>query len=257
MRGIDAMKAFLLAAGLGTRLRPLTNDVPKCLLPIGGKPLLQIWLEQMQSHGVDEVLINTHWLSEKVDDFLKGWNSSRMKVIAFHEPVLLGSAGTLKANERWTADGEPFFILYGDNYTCVNLSEIAAFHREHGLPFTLGIFRTKNPERCGIAELTGDGTVKSFVEKPEVPRTDLAAAGIYVADGRIFDYFPAGVPGPSEPLDLGFHIIPRLVGKMKAYLIRESLLDIGTPEAYEMAQKIRANTGTAVELAGADSAAFA
>ena len=243
------MKAFLLAAGLGTRLRPLTNDIPKCLLPIGGKPLLQIWLEHMELHGIGEVLINTHWLSEKVEDFLKNRKKGGMKIISFYEPKLLGSAGTLKANERWISDDEPFFILYGDNYTHLNLSGIAAFHREHDLPFTLGVFRARQPECCGIAELGEDGMVRGFVEKPKAPRSDLAAAGVYVADRRIFHYFPVGSSMSSEPLDLGFHVIPRLVGNMKAYRIEESLMDIGTPESYEIAQKIWADKGRAVSAA--------
>ena len=89
------MKTFLLAAGLGTRLRPLTDETPKCLLPIGGKPLLQIWLELMGKHGVSEVLVNTHWHAGKVLEFIKenegerGWPAVRV----FFEPELLGSGG--------------------------------------------------------------------------------------------------------------------------------------------------------------------
>jgi len=111
------------------------------------------------------------------------------------------------------------------------------FHVGHGLPFTLGVFRADEPERCGIAEVDGDCVVTGFVEKPERPRSDLAAAGIYVADQRMFDFFPEGAEG-MRPLDLGFHVIPRLVGHMKAYFIEEFLMDIGTVGAYEKAQMI-------------------
>ncbi len=234
------LKAFLLSAGLGTRLRPLTNETPKCLLPINGKQLLQIWLEHLPKHGINEVLVNTHWHHEKVEAFLEKWQNNHLRVVTFYEPELLGSAGTLLANKDWVVEGEPFFILYGDNLTNVNLTKMLAFHRQHDLPFTLGVFRTAHPMECGIAEVDDDGVVTRFVEKPEQPKSDLAAAGIYIADRRIFQFFPemkfaSGIT-TSSPLDLGFHIIPRLVGIMKACFIQEFLLDIGTPESYEKAQ---------------------
>ncbi len=254
------MKAFLLAAGLGTRLRPFTNEIPKCLLPIDGRPLIQIWIEHLGEHGIDEVLINTHWLHEKVEEFFEsrkyavghskigkafhGLNSMqviessynvRPKIRLFYEPELLGSAGTLLANRDWVADGKPFFILYGDNLTDVNLTKIYTFHCQHGLPFTLGVFKTNRPRQCGIAEVGENGLVKGFVEKPENPKSDLAAAGVYMADHRIFDLLPQLASSPY-PLDLGFHVIPKLVGKMRAYCIEEFLMDIGTPESYEEAR---------------------
>ncbi|NIM98184.1 MAG: NTP transferase domain-containing protein, partial [candidate division Zixibacteria bacterium] len=105
------VKAFLLAAGLGTRLRPLTAATPKILLPINGQPLLEIWLEHLRRHGIREVLINTHWKREKVEAFLEGRQDDHIQVRTYYESSLLGSAGTLLANESWVADGEPFFIL--------------------------------------------------------------------------------------------------------------------------------------------------
>jgi mannose-1-phosphate guanylyltransferase len=235
-----SLKAFMLAAGLGTRLRPLTDQVPKCLLPIGGKPLLQIWLEHLAREGIGEVLVNTHWHHQKVENFLKNWPASHLRVRPFYEPVLLGSAGTILANRHWVEDGAPFFIIYGDNLTDVDLKKILNFHLGHGLPFTLGVFQSENPEQCGIAEIEKDGLVTGFVEKPKAPKSDLAAAGVYVADQRIFDFFPeiefGQGPGFTLPLDLGLHVIPRLVGRMKAYRVHEFLMDIGTLGQYEKAQ---------------------
>ena len=267
------MKAFLLSAGLGTRLRPLTDEIPKCLLPIGGKPLLQIWMELMGRHGVSEVLVNTHWHAEKVESFVNSYSllvngltqrrpsticgsygagkdakayeeritnqqitNNFLKVRVFHEAELLGSAGTLWANRGWIEDGEAFFILYGDNLTNVDLGKMWRFHKGHGLPFTLGVFKAERPETCGIAEVDGDGMVTGFVEKPDEPKSDLAAAGVYVADSRIFDFYPEDTE-VRKPLDLGFDVIPNLVGKMKAYVIDEFLTDIGTADSYEKAKK--------------------
>jgi NDP-sugar pyrophosphorylase family protein len=155
----------------------------------------------------------------------------------FYEKELLGSAGTLLANREWVADGWPFFILYGDNLTNVDLRRMYEFHLGHGLPFTLGVFKAERPESCGIAEVDEDGVVVGFEEKPERPKSDLAAAGVYMADQRIFECFPEGADG-MRPLDLGFDVIPRLAGKMKAYFIEEFLMDIGTVESYRKAQDI-------------------
>lgn len=236
------MKAFLLAAGRGTRLQPLTNDTPKCLLPIGSKPLLQIWLELLARHTVDEVLINTHWRNEKVETFIAHHRNKTEKerwpqIRLYHEPALLGSAGTLLANRDWVADGNPFFILYGDTLTNCDLSKMYVFHGGHPFPFSLGVFRTATPRDCGIAEVDEEGVVTGFTEKPKVPKSDLAAAGIYVADTALFDHFPREQEG-IRPLDLGFHVLPRLVGRMKAYRIDDFLMDIGTLDSYEKAKQI-------------------
>ena len=234
-----AVKAFLLSAGLGTRLRPLTEQTPKVLLPINGKPLLEIWLQHLNDHSINNVLINTHWLKEKVEVFLQNQRLNSMRIRTYHEPSLLGSAGTLLTNEHWVSDDTPFFILYGDNLTNVNLTKMLNFHKKHKFPFTLGVFKARTPAQCGIAQIDEAGTVIGFEEKPEKPKSDSAAAGIYVADKTFFRYFPdREVYRSSMPLDLGFHIIPQMVGNMKAYPIDDFLMDIGTAESYKLAQDL-------------------
>jgi len=244
---MEMIKAFLLSAGLGTRLRPLTDRTPKCLLPINGKPLLEIWLDHLRKYNVDKVLVNTHWRHEKVERFIEEVGKLRSSedkknkkwpdVKLFYESELLGSGGTLLAKKDWVSDGQPFFILYGDNLTNVNLLKMYDFHNQHDLLFTIGVFKADEPERCGIVEIDENSLVVDFVEKPNKPRSDLAAAGIYLADKRLFDFFPKNLES-IHPLDLGFHVMPNLVRKMKAYFIEEFLMDIGTPESYEKAQKI-------------------
>jgi len=97
-------KAFLMAAGLGTRLQPLTDKIPKCLLPIGEMPLLQIWFELLSQHGVDQVLVNTHWQHKKVEQFLESWENTSLKAMSYYEPELLGSAGTIFINREWVSE---------------------------------------------------------------------------------------------------------------------------------------------------------
>lgn len=227
------IRAVLLVAGLGTRLRPLTDTTPKCLLPINGKPLLGIWFDKLLQAGVTEVLVNTHWLAEQVNAYIENNTPAGLQVTLFHEPELLGSAGTILANRTFFGE-DPFFIIYGDNLSDVDLGDFNKAHQALRPLMTLGTFDAEFPQNCGIAETDSQGLVKSFVEKPEAPRSNCAAAGIYVAEPSLFDYFPADHKG--EQLDLGFDIIPRLVGKMRHYPIN-MLIDIGTPENYQKAQQ--------------------
>ena len=232
------MKAVLLIAGLGTRLRPLTNSTPKCLLPINGQPLLAIWFDKLVRAGVTEVLINTHWLAEQVIDFVEKFTPAGLKVTLFHEPILLGSAGTLAANRHFF-DDDPFFIIYGDNVSDVDLADLYAAHQHYQPVLTLGTFEAEFPERCGIADIDSDGVIQGFIEKPKKPLSNRAAAGIYVADPKIFDYFPQhsiAEQTSASALDLGFDVIPKLIGQMRNYSI-DRLIDIGTPDNYRKANE--------------------
>src|SRR5256885_7453599 len=124
------MKAFLLAAGHGTRLRPLTDSMPKCLLPIRGVPILRIWMDLCRRYGIDEVLINIHAHSDIVREFLNR-NSDGIKVRVSEEQILLGSAGTLLANRSWVGADSEFWILYADVLTRANLERILEVHKVH------------------------------------------------------------------------------------------------------------------------------
>lgn len=231
------MKAFLLAAGLGTRLRPYTDTIPKCLMPICGRPLLGIWLDLLEFHGVTEVLINTHHLEGKVRDFIASENGRCIKISLVHEDILLGSAGTVFKNRSFIKDGLPFLIIYADNLTNADLTGLIDFHKMVSLKgslFTMGLIRAPEPERCGIVTIDKNMFITDFTEKPENPASDLANCGIYITDQRIFDFFPENASA-SEILDFGFDIIPSLKGKMYGYNINGYLRDIGTLESYSSA----------------------
>src|SRR5262249_21583017 len=224
------MKAFLLAAGDGTRLRPLTNDVPKCLLPIQGVPLLEIWLENCRAAEISEVLINVHSHATKVREFLSSHNSD-LKILIAEERELLGSAGTLKANREFVAAEEAFFVLYADVLTNISLAEMLAFHRRKGVLATLGIYQVPDPTRCGIVVADQNDIVQQFVEKPAHPQNNWAFSGVMIAHPQVIDLIPEQFPS-----DTGFNLLPKLVGKMAAYKVRDYLCDIGTRENYSAAQ---------------------
>jgi mannose-1-phosphate guanylyltransferase len=225
------MKAFLLAAGLGTRLRPITDHTPKCMLEIGDRPLLGIWLDALADVGVSEVLINLHHLAPVVHAYLAD-RSGPPVVRTVHEPELLGSAGTLRANRDFVA-GEPMFLaVNADNLTDFDLSVLVEAHRSGGAPATLSVFRTPRPTECGIVEVDADGRVRGFVEKPAEPVGDLANAGLYAFHPDVLHE----ITGPA-PRDIGFHLLPGLVGRARAVSLGDSyFIDIGTPAALRKAR---------------------
>jgi mannose-1-phosphate guanylyltransferase len=225
------MKAFLLAAGHGTRLKPLTDSVPKCLLPIQGEPLLGLWLKLCRFHGITDVLINTHAHSAAVTEFATK-NSFGLKIRISEEQTLLGSAGTLFANQEWVEKDAEFWILYADVLTNTNLSRMLEYHRRLGQFATMGVCQVGNPTECGIVSLDEMGMVREFVEKPEKPRSNLAFSGLMVATPRVLEFLPS-----TAPADIGFHVLPQLVGRMAAFCIPGYLLDVGTPEKYAYAQQ--------------------
>jgi D,D-heptose 1,7-bisphosphate phosphatase len=228
-----AVKAILLAGGLGTRLRPLTDTTPKCLVPIGGRPLLDYWIDRLVEAGVREARINTHALAEQVRAYIAEVNrAGRLRLVESYEPELLGSAGTIAANASLADDAEAIVIIYADNFSDVDLRQMLAFHRDHDDPFTMLLFHAPNPRACGIAELDGQGRIVSFVEKPEEPRSDLANAGVYIVDADAYREI-AG----QKAFDLGFEVLPRFVGRMRGWAWGGYHLDIGTFAALERARR--------------------
>lgn len=233
------MKAFLLAAGKGTRLKPYTDKHPKCLIPIHGIPLLQIWLDLLAHHGITEVLINTHHHADQVEQFISHQRSRNAMVLrTVYEPHLRGSAGTLLDNHDFVSAGEDFIIAYADNLTNLNLAKMIDFHkniRSMGGVLTMGLITAPNPRACGIVDLDRHQKVVTFEEKPEHPESDLANAGVYVASSDIFDEPALMKNDPEKAMDIGFDLLPGLVGKMFGYHFTGFLKDIGTPEAYQLA----------------------
>jgi len=226
------MKALLLAAGLGSRLRPLTDKTPKCLLPIQGKPMLQIWLEMLARANVDDVLVNTHHLHEQVEEFARHW-SGQCRLTLSHEPVLLGSAGTLRANVDFVKDEALFLVCYADNLTHFDVSLLAKLLQSRLAENPLGVmalFRSDEPWRCGIADQDAHGWIRKFEEKPKKPLSNLANAGLYAFSREALKFLPE-----KDPADIGHDLIPKLVPRLLGLEMNAPLLDIGTLEAYQKA----------------------
>jgi D,D-heptose 1,7-bisphosphate phosphatase len=226
-------KAMILAAGLGSRLRPLTDTIPKCLVPIAGRPLLGYWVDRLCDAGIPEARVNTHAHADQVRAYIDRVNSEgRLHLTESFEPELLGSAGTITANADLADGADEVVIIYADNFSDADLRRLLTFHRAHGDPFTMLLFRAPEPRACGIAELDDAGRVVSFVEKPTAPRSNLANAGVYVVSADAYREVAA-----LKVFDIGFEVLPRFVGRMRGWVWKGYYLDIGTPEALAQAQR--------------------
>lgn len=228
------MKAFLLSAGLGSRLKPITNTIPKCLVQIAGHPMLDWWGKLLKENGVQEVLVNTHYLHKKVHEYIQEFNEREtdIKFIEFYEPDLLGSGGTIRENKEFVKNEPNFLICYADNLCNVNLKNLIEFHLQKKGLLTMALFRTDSPEQCGIAEMNNEGEIVEFIEKPQFPKGNLANAGLYVVNSQIFSFFPE-----EGFTDFGKDILPGLIGQMYGWEINDYLIDIGTMSNYEKAKR--------------------
>ena len=235
------MRALILAAGEGTRLRPLTLKCPKPMLSVGGVPLLEHIFRWLRGHGVTQVAINLHHLPWVITDHVGDGARFGLSVTYSPENPILGSAGAARKLEWSLAD--TFLVVYGDMLVDVSLEPLLEIHRRHHAQLTLGLMRTEDPFSKGIAQLEAAGRVVRFIEKPRPGEieSDLASAGVFVAEPSILSRIPAG-----SYYDFGHDLIPRLIEEsvpVFGQLLDGYLLDIGTPEAYEKAQRDVAKLG--------------
>jgi len=226
-------KAILLSAGFGTRLRPLTNTLPKCLVPINGKPLLQIWLEQLTKNGIEEFLINSHYLSEQVQAFIeKSEFKSCVKI--FHEPELLGTLGTLKSTLGFW-ENENVLVAHADNLCICSWKNFQQkfFSKSDDVLGTMMVFNTDIPKSCGIIEYNAAGLVTNFHEKVESPPSNLANGAIYLFDPRVIQLIEHSTLQES---DISLHLIPKLLDKLNFWQTDGYLRDIGSLESLAKAE---------------------
>lgn len=226
-------RALLLAGGEGTRLRPLTLTVPKCLVPIGGKPLLGLWFDMLFGAGLDRALVNTSYLPDQVRAFCAAspW-SSRIDLV--HEETLLGTAGTLRANADYFARGS-FLMAHADNLSRFSVRELFAAHahRPAGCVGTMMTFATDRPKDCGIVEVDARGVAVAIHEKIENPPGNLANAAVFVLEPAIF----AALGAAPLATDFCRDIVPRLAGHWFTFHNAVYHRDIGSPASLARAQQ--------------------
>jgi mannose-1-phosphate guanylyltransferase len=229
------VRALILAAGEGRRLRPLTQTCPKPLLPLGQGSTLEHSLGLLRRHGVDEVAINLHHLAEAIPARLGDGQAAGVRITYVREETLRGSAGTAKSLGAFLDD--TFFVLYGDVLTDIDLDELAERHVSSGAVATIALQEVDDPSRCGIAELDDDDRVVGFVEKPARGEAagNLANVGVYCLEPEAL-----AVVGRGETADFGRDVFPRLLARgrhVAGFRTGSYVLDIGSPERYEQARR--------------------
>lgn len=228
------MKVLLLAAGYGTRLRPLTNVTPKCLMPIGGRPLLDLWLERLIAAGHGPFLINTHHLHKEVENHIEK-SQYRDKVTLAYESELSGTAGTILENVDFFGE-ETGIVLHADNFCLADLRPFEQAHnrRPSRCCMTMMAFRARDPSACGVIEIDDEGVAVNFHEKVKTPPGDLANAAIYIFSRDFFREIKQNFQNATE---LTTEVFPYFKDRIFTYEISEPLIDIGTLENYAEAQK--------------------
>jgi len=232
------LKVLLLAAGLGTRLKPITNEIPKCLVPINGRPLLDYWLEMLTEAGLRDILINLHYFPDKVTTYLKGSRYADIARTVF-ETDLLGTGGTLVANADYFC-GSQVMMIHADNLSRFDVLAYLKAHnsRPHDTAMTMMTFRTDAPETCGIVALDARGVVTNFYEKIENPPGNLANGAVYILEPEVLEY--AKSLGKSF-VDFSLDIIPAFQSKIYTWENKVYHRDIGNLESYRRGQVEFAN----------------
>ncbi|HXX37944.1 MAG TPA: NDP-sugar synthase [bacterium] len=200
-------RAMVLAAGLGTRLRPLTDRVPKCMIPVGGRPLLEYTLEWLRSYGVVDVVINVHHLPDIVRDHFGDGTAYGLRIVYSYETELLGTAGAVKRVA--SLFNRSFYVWYGDNLSTCRLDRLWELHRRRGGVATMALFHRDDPTQSGIADLDDD-RIRRFVEKPAAAEvfSHWVNAGILVLEPRVLDSIPT-----TGLVDFGRDVFPMLLAR--------------------------------------------
>ncbi|MHB8510939.1 MAG: nucleotidyltransferase family protein [Actinomycetota bacterium] len=228
------MKALVLCAGLGTRLRPITDSIPKPMIEVGGEPLLHRILRALERAGVTDVAINLHHLPDVIRNDI-GSTFGEMNIHYSYEEELLGSAGAIRGFPGFFDD--MFFVVYGDVYFEVDLEALREFHLAHNSVLTIATYSIDDPTGKGVVTYDpATARVTQFVEKPlQAPPGSSVNSGIYVCEPRV----AALVPPRNS--DFGRDLIPLLVAidePVYAFSSSAIVLDIGTMEGLERARRI-------------------
>jgi dTDP-glucose pyrophosphorylase len=226
------MAAVIMAGGFGTRLRPLTDHVPKPMLPIGDRPLLARTLERLHDAGIRSVSITTHYLADAIVSYFGDGHALGLQLHYLPEDRPLGTAGALRQIDAIDGEG-PLLVLNGDILTGLDFREMLAFHRAHGADATVAVRRYEVPVPYGVVECEEEGVVNGLREKPVLQL--LINAGIYLLEPSVRMYIPAG-----DRFDMP-QLLQRLLldhRRVVSFPVLEYWIDIGQPPDYQQAQEL-------------------
>jgi mannose-1-phosphate guanylyltransferase len=225
------MRAMVMAAGLGTRLRPLTYEVPKPIVPVVNRPVMEHILELLPRHGFEEVVSNLHWFPDSIREVIGDGSALGIDLTYRYEEELLGTAGGVR-NVADFFGSEPFLVMAGDALTDIDLSALRQAHEANDGIATLAVKRVANVSEYGVVITGSDGRIQGFQEKPDPAEalSDLASCMIYMLDREIFDYFP-----DRPVVDFALEVFPALLQNdvpFHVHAIDEYWNDVGSLPEY-------------------------
>jgi mannose-1-phosphate guanylyltransferase/mannose-1-phosphate guanylyltransferase/phosphomannomutase len=225
------MRTMVMAAGLGTRLRPLTYEVPKPVVPVVNRPVMEHILEHLRQHGFTEVISNLHSFPDTIRDRIGDGSSLGIDLTYSYEEELLGTAGGVR-NVADFFDDEPFLVMAGDALTDIDLTALREAHERNGGIATLAVKRVTNVSEYGVVIAGSDGRIQGFQEKPDPAEalSDLASCMIYMLEREIFDYFP-----DRPVVDFALDVFPALLENdvpFHVHVIHEYWNDVGSLPEY-------------------------
>ena len=208
------MRAMVLAAGLGTRLRPITYEIAKPMVPVLDRPVMAHIVDLLERSGVEEIVANLHHFPDPIRDYFGE------RVAYRYEEQLLGTAGGVRNCADLLGD-ETFLVISGDALTDIDLRALVASHRERGAVATLAATRVADPREYGVVLHDGEGRISGFQEKPEPQdaRSDLGSCGIYCLEPVIFDYFP-----PTPFVDWAQDVFPVLLAERVPFFVHQKIV---------------------------------
>lgn len=229
------MKAMIMAAGVGSRLMPLTVEVPKPMIPMANRPLMESIVNLLKEHQFNEVIANLHYHSQTISDYFGNGRAFGLSMQYSLEEELKGTAGGVK-NCEWFLD-EPFVIVSGDALTDIDLTALLKEHRSNGALATIAMKKVDNVEQFGVVVHNDGGKISKFQEKPkqEEALSNMANTGIYIFEPEIFKYIPA-----RQFYDFGKQVFPHLVKIGAPFYgtpIEDYWCDIGNLDTYRQAHQ--------------------
>ena len=243
------MKAVIMAGGEGTRLRPLTSNQPKPMMPLANRPMMEHIVRLLKEHGFDDIVVTVAFLANAIRNYFGDGSEFGVRMVYATEERPLGTAGSVR-NAMEELRDERFLVISGDVLTDIDLSAIVAFHEEKESLATLALKSMEDPLEFGIVITRPDGAIERFLEKPTWGQvfSDTINTGIYVLEPEIFDYIDEG-----QPVDFSGEVFPRLLADGKAvfgYVAEGYWEDVGNPEAYIRAHQDVLDRKVEVEVPG-------
>jgi len=226
------MQCLILAGGRGERMRPLTDEIPKVLLPVAGKPFLQWQIDYLKNYGIKEIILAVGYKAEKIENYFGNGEKFGVKITYSREKEPLGTGGAIKNAENLIKNNK-ILVLNGDSFVDIDIKKMLEFHQKKKKPITIAVRKTKDVNRYGSVLINKDSIVTSFQEKKEKNgdiKECFINAGVYIFQKKILKYFPL-----DRCVSLEKEIFPKFVNKITAFKINGYFIDIGIPKDYKKA----------------------